>query len=70
MMYWYWLRNSNNALLSGLHDNIEGEIFDACCLLLDRLALRTKSCDSNVERAYVAIRRNRRGSACLAALAG
>jgi hypothetical protein len=66
----YCLRNANSALLIRLHDNIEGKIFDACRLLLDRLALRSKSCGSNLERAYVAIGRNRPGSPCLAVFAG
>jgi hypothetical protein len=60
-------RGANNALLSGLYYDIEDEIFDGCRLLLDRRTIRCKSCDSNVERAYITVRRNRPGSTCLAA---
>jgi len=51
-------RGANDALLSGLHYDIEDEIFDAYRLLLDRQTVRCKSCDTNVEGGYITVRRN------------
>ncbi len=59
-------RIANNALLSGLHDDLKDEIIDACRLVLDGLAIWSESSGSNVVWADISVRRNRPDATCLA----